>query len=186
MGLVALAEELGGAVVVAVTEVELARGGGHIQKWHVHLLSHLLHLPDIIHGMVVSRNRLIEQQFAITEQVELVTEIVLSVAADGAVVQEVFAADRCYEHRRATELARLIDIPAEIILVRCARARAAEVGQLRLAMGTEISIVLEDVQAVVFLVVMCELYKHVVAGSHLRLDGCPERRLLVERTRGGA
>ena len=98
MGLVALAEEVSGAIVIAITEIELTGGRGHIQEGDVHLFRYLPHLPNVIHRVVVSWDRLILVEHSVLQLVELVAEVVLPVAANGAIVREVLTADRCHEY----------------------------------------------------------------------------------------
>ena len=60
VGIVVFAEEVTGAVCLAVTEVQLRRSTRQVNERHIRIfVRYLLHLIHIVHRVVIRRHRLV-------------------------------------------------------------------------------------------------------------------------------
>ena len=184
VGAVVLAEEMAGAVCLAVTEVQLRRSTRQVNERHICIfVRHLCHLIHIVHRVVIRRHRLVGKQRAVHNLVELVAEVMFPVATNSIAV-EVLAADGSYQHGFHAHRFRLIDILPQVLLVGVEGCRAAVVHGLPVAQLLVQRVLFVAVCAVGFLIVVCKLNQQNIAGCHrvrpAGLQGCPIGSLLIK------
>ena len=184
VGVVALAEEMTGAVCLAVTEVQLRRSTRQVNERHIRIfVRHLRHLIHIVHRVVVRGQRLVGQQRVAHYLVELIAQVVLAVTAN-AIAVEILAADRRYQHGFHAHRFRLINVFAQVLLVGVEGCRAAVVHGLSVAQLLVQRVLFVAVCAAGFLIVVCKLNQQNIAGCHrirpAGLQGCPIGSLLIK------
>ena len=170
------------AFCVAVALIEFCCSCGKIYERHIHLLCHHLHLVGIVHRMVALWHTLSAYRTICCEHREAVAEIVTSVAAYLFAV-EIAAANWCNKNRITAQRTCLLYILAQVFLISGGRNRAASIylGCLCcIADALVVSLQRHTVHAAVLLVVMCELYQHIVAWLHILLHSAPAVCLFIE------
>ena len=184
VGIVALAEEVTGAVCLAVTEVQLRRSTRQVNERHIRIfVRHLCHLIHIVHRVVVRGQRLVGKQRAVHNLVELVAEVMFPVATN-SIAFEILTADRRYQHGFHAHRFRLIDILPQVLLVGVEGCRAAVVHGLSVSQLLVQRVLFVAICAVRFLIVVRKLNQQNIAGCHrirpAGLQGCPIGSLLIK------
>lgn len=175
------------ALGVTIAEKEVAGGFGEVEKRHFHFFGHLSHLPYVVHGMVIGRSLLGGLQTVGIYVVELVAQVVPTIATDvvGIEIHTAYWAD---EYRRATGLARLINIAPEILLVGVERCCPPIVHCPGCTIVTHVPIVGDEriaVGSTGFLIVVGKLDEHVVTGFHLSFHALSVSCLPIEALAAG-
>ena len=161
-------EQLFVAFGVAITLVERGGGAGQVDKLHALLLGELLHVVDVVHGVVGGGQALLLLDAVGGEQREGVAQVVAAVTANLA-IGEITAADGSHEHGDGALGLHLVHHLAQPLLVSDRGSGATRFNSVGLgghALGDVVVVEFIAVHALYLLVVVGELDEHVVA----RLD----------------